>query len=237
MGILYAENGKIMCKEYMEVYIPLDYFEDKYAINIGNAIQSIGIVYMREFPKGEASEFKLIDIPVVVQFMVHDFSYETIHIHGKSIDVMTLKYIPNSYVLHQSVTKGREVAEAFLSSMLGGKIPRTLKYDDILDMWWKNLEISGVNFNVPSKIYEIIIATIYRSPNNPKQRYGQYYAKNANATGYDYRTGNVRAVVRDLSTFSGMVFEDIGTMITNGISNSIDGKEEPISPLEKIIHY
>jgi len=44
-------------------------------------------------------------------------------------------------------------------------------------------------------------------------------------------------VVKDLSTFSGMVFEDIGMMISNGINNSIEGVEEPVSPLEKIIHY
>ena len=70
-----------------------------------------------------------------------------------------------------------------------------------------------------------------------KKRYGQYFGKQTNPTGYDYKTGNVRSVVKDLSTFSGMVFEDISTMISNGISNSIDNVEEPVSPLEKIIHY
>ena len=134
-------------------------------------------------------------------------------------------------------TNGREVAEAFLESILSGKLPKTLNYEKIIDMWWRNLEISGVSFKVPSKIFEMIIATIYRSPNDPKKRYGQYYGKQVHPDGYDYKTGNVRNVVKDLSTFSGMVFEDMGTMISNGINNSIENIDEPISPLEKIIHY
>ena len=97
--------------------------------------------------------------------------------------------------------------------------------------------MAGVNFQVPSKIYEMIISNIYRNPNNVKQRYGEYYGKQTNPKGIDYKTGNVRDVVEGLSTFSGMVFEDISRMITSGINNSLDGIEEPVSPLEKIIYY
>ena len=169
--------------------------------------------------------------------------YESLHTQSKEyivndiIDVMTLEYLKDSYVLHQTIAKGRDVANAFLNMMLAGKLPTTLNYTKIIDIWWKNLEISGVSYKVPSKIFEMIIATIYRNSHNTKERYGQYYGKQTNPSGYDYTTGNVRDVVKDLSTFSGMVFEDIGTMISNGINNSIDNIDEPISPLEKIIHY
>lgn len=83
----------------------------------------------------------------------------------------------------------------------------------------------------------MIIASIYRNPNNPKERYGQLYGKQHNPTGYDYSTENVREVVKNLSTFSGMVFEDIGSMITSGINNTANNVDESISPLEKVIHY
>ena len=83
----------------------------------------------------------------------------------------------------------------------------------------------------------MIIAATYRNPHNTKERYGQYYGRQTNPNGYDYKTGNVREVVKDLSTFTGMVFEDISGMISNGINNSINNNEEPVSPLEKIIHY
>lgn len=70
-----------------------------------------------------------------------------------------------------------------------------------------------------------------------KERYGQVFGKRTDPDGYDYATGDVRSVVKNLSTFSGMVFEDIGTMISSGINNSVNNVEEQVSPLEKIIHY
>lgn len=233
----YAKDGKIHCSEYMELYIPSSYFEDGIAKNNGSSIETLGILYMRVFKDGTPGPIQMLNLPVRINVMLYEFQQETIRVPSGAIDVMTLQYLKDAYVLHQTVQKGREVAESFLSVMLSGKLPRTLNYDQIINMWWRNLEISGVSFKVPSKVFEMIIATIYRSPNNQKVRYGQYYGRSSSATGYEYKTGNVQAVVRDLSTFSGMVFEDISTMISNGINNSIEGVEEPVSPLEKIIHY
>ena len=150
---------------------------------------------------------------------------------------MVLEYPKDSYMFHQTLAKGRTVAESFLSSILAGKLPKTLYYPDIINKWWRNMDIASVSFKVPSKIFEMIIASIYRNPHNIKERYGQYYGKQTNPNGYDYVTGNVRNVVKNLSTFSGMVFEDISGMISNGINNGLNDTEEPISPLEKIIHY
>lgn len=237
MGILYAKSGKIYCNNYMEIYIPMDYFTSKMAINKGSSIETFGMLYARTFINGEEGDFKLLNSPVLINLMVYEFKQETIKIHGISINVLTLQYLKDAYVLHQTVTKGRMVAEDFLATLLEGKIPNTISYPQTINMWWRNLEISDVSYKVPCKIYEMIIACIYRNPKNKKERYGQYYGKQSNPSGYDYATGNVRSVVKDLSTFSGMVFEDMGMMIANGINNSLDKIEEPESPLEKIIHY
>lgn len=236
-GLLYAKDGKIYCNDYMEIYIPMAYFADKVATNKGGSIETLGILYIREFPGGSPGPIRLLNIPVTINVMVYEFRQEVIRLPSGPIDVMTLQYLKDSYVLHQTVQKGREVAESFLATMLNGKLPHTLNYRQIINLWWRNLEISGVSYKVPSKIYEMIIASIYRSPKSRKERYGQYYGKQTDPNGFDYMTGDVRAVVRDLSTFSGMVFEDISTMISNGINNSLTGVEEPESPLEKIIHY
>lgn len=239
MGILYANAGKIYCNDYFEIYIPLAYFNDKPIIakNMGNYIESLGVVYCREFQKGTVGDIKLLNIPTVVEFMNYDSSESVIEIHGQTIPVMTLKYIKDSYIVHQTTTKGKDVAGVFLDSVLGGKLPKSLHYGKLLDIWWRNLEMAGISYKVPSKIYEMILASIYRNPHNQKERYGQYYGRQTNPSGYDYKPQNVRSVVKDLSTFSGIVFEDMGTMITSGVNNSMSGIEEPVSPLEKIIHY
>jgi len=235
--LLYAKDGHIYAKEYLEIYIPEDYFNDKFAVNRGTSIETIGILYIRAFPDGKGDLIKLLNIPTAIDVMLYDSSDDEIKVHGRTIKVMVLKYLKDSYVLHQTIQKGREVAGIFLNSLLMGKLPSTLEYSKIIDIWWKNLELSDVSFKVPSKIFEMIIANIYRNPNNTKERFGQYYGRQTNPNGYNYKTGNVRDVVEELSTFSGMVFEDINRMITTGINNSIEGTEENVSPLEKIIYY
>src|SRR5699024_5120257 len=109
---------------------------------------------------------------VTVQFMVYETKQDTIKVNNRSIEVMTLQYMKDAYVLHQSVTKGREVAGSFLNLILGGKIPTSINYSQVIDLWWRNLEIAGISYKVPSKIFEMIIASIYRNPHNPKKRYG-----------------------------------------------------------------
>ena len=237
MGVLYAKDGKIYSHSYIEIYIPMEYFSAEVAFNKGSSIETLGIVYTRTFTDGVPGDVKIMNIPVIVDFIVYETKYETITVGDQRIDTFVLEYLPDTYIVHQTLPKGREVANKFLESMLSGKLPRTLNYSRLIDIWWKNLEISGISYKVPSKIFEMIIASIYRNPNDPKQRYGQLYGKQANPTGYDYRTDNVRNVVKNLSTFSGMVFEDISLMLTNGINNKVKEIEEPISPLEKIIHY
>lgn len=237
MSDLYAREGKLYCSNYTEIYIPKSYFENKIAINEGSSIDTFGVLYIRTYPDGNEGPLRLFDIPTFIKLQLYQFKDGSITIHNKTIDVLVLEYMKDSYVLHQTIPNGREIAETFLVTILAGKLPKTLNYTKIIDIWWKNLEIAGVDFKVPSKIFEMIIASIYRNPNNPKKRYGQLFGNQSVPNGYDYQTDSVRNVVRNLSTFSGIIFEDIGTMISSGITNSINEVEEPVSPLEKIIHY
>lgn len=237
MGVLYAKDTKIFCREYIEIYIPKYYFDSKLAVNNGASIQTFGLLYTRTFIAGNAEPFKLFNVPVVINLMLYESREETININDVSIDVVTLQYPKDSYIMHQTIPNGRALAESFLAMVLAGKLPKSLSYSKLVDVWWKNLEIAGVSFKVPSKIFEMVLAAIYRNPHNPKERYGQLYGRSNNPSEYGYKADNVRSVVKYLSTFSGITFEDIGTMITSGINNSLEGVEEPVSPLEKIIHY
>lgn len=236
--IIYAKDGKIYAKEHLEIHIPMDYFYKKqFATNKGSSIEALGLVYISSYSSNGDGEIQFLNIPTLVDFQLYDFEYEEIRVKEESMNVMTLKYLKDALIMLQIVQKGRHVSEAFLDAILKGQLPKTLDYPKIIDIWWRNLEMADVDFKVSSKILELIIANIYRSPNNFKQRFGEWYGKQTNPNPKKYETGDVRNVVEGLSTFSGMVFEDMGQMITSGINNSIEGVEEPASPLEKIIYY
>lgn len=237
MGVLYADNGKIYTNEHLEIYIPKDYFDSGMAVNHGATVETFGIGFCRTLDGEKPNELQLFDVPVNTELVVYNSRNDVVKAKGRLVEVLALEYLPKSHVMHQSLPKGREVANAFLGAVMGGKLPNTIYYPSIIDIWWENLEISGISYKVPSSILEMIPAATYRDPNNPKRRYGQLYGSQDAPTGYDYETANVRNVVKQLSTFSGMVFEDVGNMISNGVLNSEKGIEEPVSPLEKIIHY
>lgn len=237
--LLYSKDGRVHNTNYCEIYIPIEYFDEGggFATNRGTSIETLGLLYIQEFKDGTPQGIKLLNIPAIMTINVYETSDDEINIHGQHIRVIACKYIKDSYMFLTSITQGREVAELFLRFMMGGKLPKTLDYAKLADMWWKNLALADVSFKVPSKIYESIIAAIYRNPNDIKQRFGEYYGKSTSVSGYKYQTGNIRDIVENLSTFSGIVYEDINRMITSGINNSLEGREEPVSPLEKIIKY
>jgi hypothetical protein len=237
MSAFYAKEGKIYASDYIEIFVPVSFISNGIALNKGDSLEVVGLLYAQPYVNGSAKNIQFFNIPTIINLMIYNYTERTVDIEGMNIKCMVLEYMKDAYVMHQSITQGREVAETFLQMVLAGKVPKTISYMKLIDIWWKNLSISGVNFKVPSKIYEMILASIYRSPNNPKERYGQYIGRQNNTTGLDYKTNNVREVVKNLSTFSGMVFEDMNAMITNGINNSINNIEEQESPLEKIIHY
>ena len=239
VNMLYSSDGKIYNKSYCEIYIPMTYFDakNKFATNNGLVISTFGLLFIQEFISGTPQGIKLLNIPTVININVYETEEGSIDIHGKNVKVLISKYIKDSFMFFEYVTQGREVAESFLSLVMNGKLPHTLDYAKLSNIWWKNLELSGVSFKVPSKIYEMIIAAIYRLPQNFKERFGEYYGKHSNSNGYKYSTGNIRDIVENSSTFAGLVYEDINRMITSGINNSIEGIEEPVSPLEKLISY
>ena len=236
--ILYDKDGRIYAIHPTEIYIPLEYFDKKaiFAIDIGTMVQTIGILYIQSFKGGTPSGIKLLNIPAHINLQQYDSEDTTIKISGKTVPVRALKYMPDAFVMQQSIEQGREVAEMFLNYILMGKLPKTIGYDMLINLWWRNMEISGADFKVPSKIFEMILSMIYRSPNNTKRRFGEYYGRQSDPDPTSYKTGNVRSIVEGLSTFSGIIFEDINSMITAGVNSSIDGVEESISPLEKIIY-
>jgi len=236
MALLYAREGKLYASQFLEIYVPTDYEEDNFMVDQGITVETFGLLFVRGITDGIEGPIQLLNIPTMITIQVYDSSSGTINVHGQQVDVMICRYLPNSLVMGQTIIEGRDKAETFLKLVMAGKLPRVLNYGRLADIWWRNLEISGISFNVPSKIYELILATVYRARGNPKKRYGEIYGK-GNSSGYDYETASVRDIVASLSTFSGIAFEYMNKMITSGINNSLEGVEEPISPLEKIIHY
>lgn len=238
MNSFYIKEGKLYASDYLEIHIPAFYFEkNKFATSKGASIETLGLVYLEKYTNGKAEPISLINLPAIINLMVYDSKMHDILIKNETFPVVTLKYLKDSYVMNSFIEKGREVTEKFLDVMLAGKLPKNLDYSKLIDIWWKNIEISGVSLQVPSKIFEIIIANVYRTKGDLRKRFAEYFGASTTSDPYNYQTASIRKIVQQLSTFSGLIFEDISAMISSGINNSRNKVIEKESPMEKLIYY
>ena len=240
MGIFRHEDTNIILEDnYCEFYIPMSYFDSKWAVMGSDKIRTIGLFNVGLFnPKGEIKELKLFNLPTQCEINVYETERRVVEYgHMEATDCMVLKFVKDQVVMQDSVIEDSEFAQTFLDIIMKGKLPNTIPYDKALDIWRKNLELTNVNFNVPSSVLEMILATCYRDKNNIQKKFSSVAGSDKDVSMYDYTMLNIRRICQYSSTFTGMTFEDINSMITTSLNRSREKKSEMESPVEKIIKY
>jgi hypothetical protein len=237
------ENGNIVfIGPYMEAYIPAFYFEKKYAEELGDTIKTFGVFNIRTFndPDGKnANPLRVMNIPLFLITYPSSFEVKSMDLlHNNEPEVYTvLKYYNKDVVCADSTTQNIQCFEIFLNVLLSGKLPKTLPYDAIFDIWAKNRELNGVSFDVSDTVYEMVISEIYRSRRSPVKRFGMELGENPNASPYNYRTASPREITKINSTFTGISFEYMDEMLTSGVVRAKEDKPENTSPMEEIMKY
>lgn len=98
--------------------------------------------------------------------------------------------------------------------------------------------MNGINMpDIPAVIYELIISEIYRNRKKFEERFGKTVGLNPKTSMFDYITANIRAICKYNSTFAGITFEDTDTMLTSALNTNKTGRNQTISPIEKIMKY
>ena len=237
-NLMYVKDNCIYAKDYLEMYIPLIYFGNKndsekrkYAIDRGEIIEVFALVYV----KGVDNVIQFMNVPTRLDIKQYDWDETEIEVHEQKIQCRRLKFMKDAYICSDTVIQNFNLGEDWVNMLLDGKVPSTINYPKLINIWWNNCEITGIDLQCHTKIMELIICNLFRNKDNLKERYAKVYGNKSSPEGYDYKSGDVRSIVEQLSTFSGFIFEDIGRMITSGINNSLDNIEEKESPLEKVM--
>lgn len=235
-----TDNDIVFIGNYMEVYIPYFYFEKNIAELIGDHFRTFGLLNFRTFADIDGTKpFKLRTFNIPVEIL----TYPSGGYDEKKLDLVgngEEKYYVAKYYNGDILCKSKLVASklsfrSFLEILIAGKLPPTLPYDRVMDIWQKNFELSDVNFNIPDVIKEIVITQLYRSKKDISIPFSHVIGKNPNTSPYDYQTASPREIVKVSSTYAGLAFEDFNQMAISGINNSKSNKEENKSPMEAIL--
>lgn len=224
--------------EELRVYIPEDYFEKRLANDTGGYVSVFGLLETEMFKGGKSQGVEVLNMPTMIEIFPSALEPETLSLTGKDGDKtrysVAIFYNGDSFT-NINVRQDSTNVELFFKMMTGGKVLSAVPYDQLLNVWQKNLSMNGINLGVPSTVLEIIIREIYRDPTNPEYTFSNLYNRDPKIDQKSYRSANIREVCARNSNFAAMTFEDMDQMINSSINTTTFKKSQTVSPVEKII--
>lgn len=215
----------------LEIYVPQGYFESGLAEAIGDRFNIFAILSVK-CKSGGKSETGTLNVPTYNNFYPPQ-TYADVDANGEKILVM--KFFKNDAVMDKATRSDMENSQLFLKMICGGKLPSTIPYNKLLDVWDTNLSANNMNYQVSSTVKEIILAEMNRTKGKPEQKYSVVLGKDPKADQYGYEPTSINKVCSMSSTFSAITFENMDEMIITSINMRRYDKQEKDTPLEKII--
>lgn len=243
-------DGNIIVNvDRLEIYIPKDLFNperiDKdiehaaVATSFGDGFKIMAImnarVAVKPEDKIENSPIYTFNYPQMIITYPTSSSDETLTLFKDSEpeQYKVLKYVQGDILMPAQIQRNADNCTKFLNILTKGKIPRTIKYEDIFHLWKKNLEINEVNPGVPDVFLQFIISEIYRDRNNPAKKFRFVYGKDMSNN--NYQPSNMRGAVASSSVFASQIFEHMSRMMTTSINMTRRGLKQERSPIEKVL--
>lgn len=232
----------IFTGKYMEVYISEYYFEKGASEIIGDHFRTLGILNFRTFSDVDGtkpSKLRVFNIPAEIHtYPSGGYDEVTLDLVGKGEEKYhVLKYYNGDVFCHDKIVCSVDTFQICLNITLSGKLPPTIPYDAVLELWAGSFDIAKINFDVPDLVKEMIIAQVYRDPSDLTKTFGSVVGKNPKISMYAYEQVSQRQLSASQSTMNGLIFEDWDMMMINGISRTKTNRPENESPMEKVLTF
>ncbi|MDD3172129.1 MAG: hypothetical protein PHF63_00420 [Herbinix sp.] len=211
----------------LDVMIPYHYIERNLATLYGERIELFGLVDVLLDDKIK----EVLNLPTMITIYPHEINEKTID--NEKYVIAT--FFKNDIFTDVNIRQDSSNVEIFINMIFSGKMPRFLKYNDILKVWLKNLSLNSIDLGTSSTILEIIIAEVCRYKNDPQFKFAEMIAKDPTISQYDYTMASIRDICAQNSTFAALTFEDMDAMIISSLNINKYKKEESDSPIEKTI--
>lgn len=229
--------------DYLEIYIPKNYFKNGMAEYEGDNIKTLGIFMFAFFPDKEHKkpDYHTFKLPLKIKFGYND-SYDVTKKLKPELpeDSYKVFILNKGCIFMDNIKKEKSAASSkeFVFAFHSGKLPNVVPYDNIKDIYLENLILNGTKINNPAVILELTISELCRSSKDESIPFRKEIAKpNSKANQYSYKPINIKKLPSINSTFTSLAFEDINASIISSIRKTKDGEEENISPVEQVIKY
>jgi hypothetical protein len=230
----FRESGSalVVSAPYVEVYIPKEYFREGIASQVGDKVSTLCIFEFEVFSSEDSKSGirKVMGLP-----LVQTIGYSSTYEKGEGEEKVVVLQLREGDIFMESLDVVMDAAstKAFVRLLHSGHIPPGLPYESVLKAYVDNLEINGVDLEVPYVVLEVIIAEIYRDAsdiNVPFRKVAGSKDKTASPL-------NLKRLAMVSSTFAAASFENMGQAIITSVGRGRKGAKDAVSPVEKSIHY
>lgn len=233
----------VLDANYMEIYLPEEYFTNKIASTMGTSVRTLGIfhfgIYASDVIKEGDGKIYSLNLPLFISLNLKDM-YKTKKKLKKELqttDYNVLTYHKGDVIIEElNLIQDSEAVAKFINLLHSGKLPSDIPYDKVISLYHDTLAFNGVDIGVPSFVLEIIIADLYRNRRDISKPF-RLEAGKGKASMYDYETVNIKAIPALNSTFTAISFENMDQSIIASINRSRENIPELVSPVEKTIKY
>lgn len=225
---------------YAEFYIPREYVDNDLASDNGESYKSLGVFYLRTFSSiDKPNELEILKLPNEIEFYPNEKENRKMTLNDVEESFIVLKFFKGEKVMKSAITCSSAMPEKFLDIILKGKLPSSIPYDKILDLFIKAFDDNKVGMPAPTIILEMIISEVYRYKGDTALKYGQVLSKtfDPKKKQLDYSTANIRSICKSNSSFAGISFENLDEMLTSAINNNVYNRKETRTPYEEVIKY
>lgn len=239
------EDKKVLINvPYAEAYLPVSLFTDSnsaLASFIGNSIKVLGFFHMRFFDSEDESEDRdskqLRTLAYPNSILTCPSSYDVMNLNIDNIEdkYYVLHYYKDDVLMDALSEKTVLNCETYLDALIKAKLPRGLPYQDLLFNWIKNFKINDINPGVKAIVMQLIISANARYAKDPSIPYCKVAAKMDKLNPEDYILFNMNNIAASNSVLSGISFERVSEKLTTGITMSMTGAKQNVSPLEKVM--
>lgn len=222
-SILFNGEGEL------QFYVPENYFDRGFAEVKGEITLLIGVFdYTIVDKSGKNGGLKQFRLPT--SFLSKPGGFESLKDvkltkNSDSQDYRILKYSKGDVVIVSTrVPKSVANAEIFYNIYTSGKLPNTIKYDDIHNYFLENININGASYGCNMQLFGIVISEMSRKPDDVYTLYRHSNSNDLNA----YKCISLKEVPKYVSPFTSVTSENWDESMMNAILN--DG--HTASPLE-----
>lgn len=237
--VFYIEDHQIRSKYVTEIYIPDEYLDKSKSVENGTTYTTLGILPYSVIIEGKVAYSGTLKIPQMISINVTEKRRDNVRLNKYSENptpVTAILYQPGEPITSEYTEASASLAAIILDLFLGGNLPSSIPYWDINDIIHSAFKLNKVGIPIPSFIIEDMIATLYRSAKNPENKFAKDVGRNPTINPLNYIAMSYRDATRYISTFAGISSEVMGQALLYGIKRTKEGKEEPVSPVERTIH-